>query len=234
MSTRQKVAAVVAEFLGTYVLASAMLAMLIRTNFEFFSALAAALVYGLMLLMFGNVSGSYLNPVVTLGMWTVRKISTLNAVAYIIAEVAAGFVAWRVGQYFIAQALTETAKGGLDWHVFIAEGVGALIFTFALAYGVAKELDVVKRAVVGGFGLFAGILVASLASDGLLNPAVAIAVRSISWAYMLGPIVGALLGFAIYNIFFNENFTASVKLRPVRKAKAVTVSPTRAKAKASK
>ena len=90
MSTRHKVAAVVAEFLGTYVLASAMLAMLIRTNFEFFSAMAAAVVYGLMLLVFGDVSGSHLNPVVTLGMWTVRKISTLNGIAYIVAQLLAG------------------------------------------------------------------------------------------------------------------------------------------------
>jgi glycerol uptake facilitator-like aquaporin len=189
------------------VLATAMLSMLVRTNFEFFSAVAAAVVYGVMMLVFGGVSGSHLNPVVTIGLWTMQKISTLHAVVYIIAQLLGGLVAWRVGQYFLNQTLSKTASSGLDWRVLIAEGVGTLVFTFGVAAAVSNKLDGVKKAAVCALALFAGITIASLASNGLLNPAVAIAVRSVSWAYIVGPIVGAVIGMNLYRVFFTDELT---------------------------
>ncbi len=205
MTGRQKVAAIVAEFVGTYVLATAMLAMLVRTNFEFFSAIAAAIVYGGLYLVFGSVSGSQLNPAVTLANWSIRKISTISAVALIISQLLAGLVAWRVGQYFLSQALSKTATSGIVWRVLIAEAVGATIFGMAVgAVAYKRELETSKKAVVLAIGLFGGILVASLASNGLLNPAVAIAARSVSWAYIAGPIIGLVVGANLYNVIFTD------------------------------
>ena len=206
MVGRQKLSAVLAEFLGTYVLATAMLAMLVRTNFEFFSAIAAAVVYGLMMLVFDGVSGSHLNPAVTLGLWTMRKVSTVTAVLYIIAQLLGGLVAWRLGQYFLAQTLSKTATSGLNWKVLIAEAVGTLVFTFGLAAAVSNKLEGGKKAAVAGLSLFAGIVIASLAANGLLNPAVDIAVRSISWAYIVGPIVGAVVGMNLYMLIFTDGY----------------------------
>lgn len=206
MKGRQQVSAFLAEFLGTYVLATAMLAMLVRTNFEFFSAIAAAVVYGVMLLVFDGISGSHLNPAVTIGLWTMKKISTVMAIAYIVAQLLGGLVAWRLGQYFLAQTLSKTATGGLDWRVLIAEAVGTLVFTFGLAAAVSNKLDGAKKAAVAGLSLFAGITIASLAANGLLNPAVDIAVRSVSWAYVVGPIVGAVVGMNLYLLLFTDTF----------------------------
>jgi glycerol uptake facilitator-like aquaporin len=217
MTGRQKVAALVAEFLGTYVLATAMLAMLVRTNFEFFSAAAAAVVYGGMILIFGKVSGSHLNPVVSIGLWTMRKLSTVETIAFVVVQLAAGFVAWRGAQYFLNQALSKTAKTGLDWRVLIAEAVGTLVFTFAVAAVVSRQVDNTTRAVVSGLALFAGISIASLASNGLLNPAVAIAVRSVSWAYIVGPLVGALVGMNLYTLVFTDSVVSSVKTKTAKK-----------------
>lgn len=216
MVGRQKVPAILAEFLGTYVLATAMLAMLVRTNFEFFSAIAAAVVYGLMMLVFDGVSGSHLNPAVTLGMWTMRKVSTVTAVVFIIAQLLGGLVAWRVGQYFLAQTLSKTATSGLDWRVLIAEAVGTLVFTFGLAAAVSNKLEGGKKAAVAGLSLFAGIVIASLAANGLLNPAVDIAVRSISWAYVVGPIVGAVVGMNLYALIFTDGY---MKMKSAKKSK---------------
>jgi glycerol uptake facilitator-like aquaporin len=204
MEGRQKVAAVLGEFLGTYVLATAMLAMLVRTNFEFFSAIAAAVVYGLGILVLGDISGSHLNPVVTLGHWTTRKITTMHAAVFIVAQLLAGLAAWRLGQYFLNQTLSKTASGGFNWRVLIAEAVGTLVFTFAVAAATAKKLDNTKKAAVCGAALFAGIVIASLASNGLLNPSVDIAIRSVSWAYILGPIVGAIVGMNLYTYVFAD------------------------------
>lgn len=100
MTGRRLASSFVAEFIGTFVLASVMLAMLVRTNFEFFSAVAAAVVYGVMWLVLGRASGSNLNPAVTIGLWSMKKISTLQGVVNIVAQVAAGFAAWGLGNIF--------------------------------------------------------------------------------------------------------------------------------------
>jgi glycerol uptake facilitator-like aquaporin len=207
-----------------------MLAMLVRTNFEFFSAIAAGVVYGGLYLVFGSVSGSHLNPAVTVGNWCLRKISLVEGVVFIIVQLLAGLVAWKVGQYFLGQALSKTATGGIDWRVFVSEAVGATVFGMAVAaVAYKKDLEVSRKAVILGVGLFAGILIASLASNGLLNPAVAIAARSVSWAYIAGPVLGLIVGVIVYNIVFNESFyalattaRASISKKPVTKSTAKT------------
>ncbi len=206
MTGRQKVAAVIAEFVGTYVLATAMLAMLVRTNFEFFSALAAAIVYGGLFLVFGPVSGSQLNPAVTIANWTIKRISAVSAIVLIIAQLLAGLVAWKGAQYFLGQTLTKTATSGVVWRVLIAEAVGAVIFGMAVAAVAYKKehFGPSKQATILAVGLFGGIVVASLASNGLLNPAVAIASRSVSWAYIAGPIIGLIVGANLYNVIFTD------------------------------
>ncbi|HUD06711.1 MAG TPA: aquaporin [Candidatus Saccharimonadales bacterium] len=203
MFGRQKFAMVVAEFLGTYVLATAMLSMLVRTNFAFFSAVAAGLVYALMLVIFGGISGSHLNPAVTIGLWTLRKIKTLDAVVYIIAQALGGFVAFRVGEYLLKQTLSPLATGGVDTRAMVAEGIGALIFGFGIAAAVVnKNIDTGKQVLIVGFALVIGIMVASVGSNALLNPAVALGVKSWSWAYTVGPIVGAVVGMNLYTMLF--------------------------------
>lgn len=209
MSGQRKIAVVVAEFFGTYVLATAMMSTLVRTNFAFFAAIAAGAVYGLMYLILGSSSGSHLNPAVTLGYWTVRKVSTVTAIVYIVAQMLGGLVAWRVGEYFLNQSLNKIATGGFNWRVLIAEGVGTLIFGFALAAVALKQTEVNKYAVVAALALFAGIMVASLGSNGLLNPAVDLAVRSWSWAYVVGPIAGAVVGMNLYALVFTDTFNMS-------------------------
>jgi glycerol uptake facilitator-like aquaporin len=194
MTGRQKVAAIVAEFVGTYVLATVMLAMLARTEFAFFSAIPAAIVYGLMYLIFGSASGSHLNPVVTIGLWTMRKVPTVQAIAYIIVQMLAGYVAYRAGQYFLGQPLSHLATGGIDWKVLIAEGVGTIVFGMGVASAILHKADAARYAVITGLALVAGISIASLAGNGLLNPAVALAIKSWSWAYVVGPIIGAVVG----------------------------------------
>jgi glycerol uptake facilitator protein len=231
MEGRHKVAVVVAEFVGTYVLATAMLAMLVRTNFEFFSAVSAAVVYGGLFLVFGPVSGSHLNPAVTLAKWSIRKVSTMHAVVYIVVQLLAGLVAWKVAQYFLGQQLSKTATGGVDWKVLIAEGVGALVFGLAVgAVSFKKDLEASKKAVILAVGLFGGVLVASLASNGLLNPAVAIAARSVSWAYIAGPLIGLILGVNIYNLIFSD-MPLTVKSSTTRSTVVAKKSSTKSKKK---
>lgn len=202
MFGQRKVAMLVAEFVGTFVLASAMMAMLVRTDFAFFSAIAAAVVYGFMYLVLGGASGSHLNPAVTIGYWTVRKVPTIQAIVYIAVQLLAGVAAWKFGQYVLHQSLNNIASGGWNWRVVVAEGVGTLIFGFGLAAVALSKIDESRHAVLVGAALFIGIVVASLGANGTLNPAVDITVRSWSWSYVSAQIVGLVVGMNLYAIFF--------------------------------
>ena len=209
MSPRKITNVLITEFVGTFILALAFMSMLVRTNFSFFAALAAAIVYALFIIVFGSKIVAHLNPAVTIGLWTVKKINTLNAFVYLVLQVAAGYCALRVGEYFLNTTLTKTATGGFDWRVMIAEGVGALVFSLALAGALNhsdKELDLHEKALLVGFGLFVGVVIASLAGNGIVNPSIAISLRAFSWAYVLGPIIGAIVGFNLYELLLVKNF----------------------------
>lgn len=203
------VALVVAEFVGTYLLSTVMLASLVRTSFAFFSALAAGVVYGVMVLVLAGASESHLNPAVTIAMWTVRRVDTLKAVVYIAAQLLGGVVAWKVAEYFLGQSLNHMATGGWNWKVVLAEGVGTALFLFGLAAAYTTKLVPATRAFVAGASLFAGISVASLATNALLNPAVDIAARSWSWSYVCGPIIGGVVGVFLYQLLLTPSLLGS-------------------------
>ena len=58
--------------------------------------------------------------------------------------------------------------------------------------------------VVVGASLLMGIMFASIAANGILNPAVALGIGSFSLSYVLGPIVGSLIGFNLYHYMFGK------------------------------
>lgn len=232
MFGRNKIAMVVAEFLGTFTLAGAVLAMSGRTNFPFFSAAAAGLTMALMVLIIGQVSGAHINPAVTVGLWTQRKIATLTAIIYVAAQMLGGVVAWRVNEYLLNQPLKNLTTKNLDWRVLTAEAIGTFIFTFGVAAAVYQGYEELKRAAVIGGSLFAGVLAASFGSAGVVNPAVAIGVRSWSASYVAGPVLGAVVGMTLYAILFapqTRKATAKVAV-----AKSSTKKPARRTSRKSK
>ena len=202
MFGRSKVAMLVAEFLGTFSLASAILAMARFTAFPFFAAAAAGGTLALMVLVIGATSGAHINPAVTVGMWSLRKIETTRAIVYIAVQLLGGLVAWRLNEYLMNSPLKNTAASKLDWRVFIAEAVGTFIFTFGIAAAVYQGYRGLRQAAAIGGSLALGILIASFGSNGLLNPAVAIGVRSISFAYLAAPVLGAVVGMNVYALLF--------------------------------
>src|ERR1700710_2988154 len=101
MFGRQKIATLVAEFLGTGVLTLLVLSVQRSTiGVPFFVAAAAGLALALMMFALGGVSGGYFNPAVTIGMWTARRITSLRAVVYVVAELLGGWAAYELYRYF--------------------------------------------------------------------------------------------------------------------------------------
>lgn len=229
MFTRQRVAMVVAEFMGVVVLVTAIYSMVARTTFPLFGGLAAGVTLGLLVHTIGSASGTHINPAITLGLWSVRKVKTLQAIVYIAAQMLGGLAAWAIINYFLGNHIQSIANK-FEWKVLVAEAVGALVFGFGVASAVYQKYEGTKLAFTFGASLTIGILVASLASNGLLNPAVALGLQSWNWAYATGPIVGAVVGMNLYALIFADEVVfkkVSIGRRSVTKtAKVVSKSRT--------
>lgn len=236
MTVRSRIATYAAEFLGTAVLATvAINVSRSQIGIGYFVAIAMGLALALLVLAFGKTSGAHLNPAVTVSLWTIRKVTTLTAVVYIAMQMLGGLVAWQLANYFAGSEIRSIAADTFEWKVLIAEAVGALVFTFVIAAAVfqfdREDDDFGKRAALIGGGLFLGIIAASLASNAVLNPAVALGNQSWSKAYIFGPILGGVIGANLYVLLFAP-LSSLVPARADTKAPAVVSSKPVAKSKA--
>jgi glycerol uptake facilitator protein len=202
MVTRRKIAMIVAEFLGTALLTLAVLAVSKSTiGIPYFVAIAAGLVVATVTLTLGAVSGAHLNPIVTIGLWSIRKVKTLPAVVYIAAQLLGGIGAYYLFSYLVGQTWDNT--GEFEGKVLVAEAAGGFILALGWAAAVYQRFEVGKAAAVVGMSLILAIVVSSAGAGGLVNPAVAWGVQSWVWGtYVLGPILGAIIGFNLYSLLF--------------------------------
>jgi glycerol uptake facilitator-like aquaporin len=208
MFGRNKVAMLVAEFLGTAVLTLVVLSVQRSTiGIAYFVALAAGLTVAALSYIFTNVSGAHFNPAITIGAWTARKVKTLPAISYIVAQLLGGWAAYVIYTYFVNSSLQKIG-GNFTARVLVAEAIGMLVFAFIWAAVAAQKLS----ANIVGAGLTLGIIVASAASIGFLNPAVALGGRaweiwgSMGWGtYLLGPVLGSIIAFNLYDLVFSES-----------------------------
>lgn len=201
MFSRKQAAVLVAEFLGTFALATAVLNTS-RLGFAFFPAAMAGLTLATMVLVIGPFSGSHINPAVTLGFWSIRQVATKQALAFIVVQLLAGLSALKLNEYFLGYSLPELAKDGWQWPVVLAEGLGTMLFTFGIAAAVLSKYEGGRLAAAIGASLTVGVLIATMAANGALNPAVALGINSWSWGYVLAPLAGGIVGMNLYALLF--------------------------------
>ncbi len=188
----------IAEAFGTFTLALAVLATLGSEMPAVATPVAAALVLALFVYTIGAKSGCHINPAVTLGLWSINKIKTNDAISYIIAQVLGGLIAFGLASAMLGSGL---ALGMVpeSMNIFLAELIGATLFAFGIAGVVhGRVRDDMSGVVIGGSLLLGITIAAALGSAGILNPAVAIALGSLNLSYALGSIIGAMLGFNFY------------------------------------
>lgn len=203
MFSRLKVAKILAELMGVIILVTAVYSMVARTPFPLFAGMAAGLTLGLLVFSIGATSGAHVNPAITLGLWSIRKVKTSTAIIYVLIQLLGGYLAFLLINYLLGRNI-ESIANAPEIKVFVAEAIGALIFGFGVASAIYQKYEGGKLAFAVGGSLTVGILVASLASNGVLNPAVAIGLQSWNKAYALGPIVGAIIGMNLYALLFTE------------------------------
>lgn len=204
MLNKAKAAPVVAEFLGTGLLAMVALVLSETTAVSYFIATSLAVTLAALVVLFGSSSGAHVNPAVTFGLWTAKKVSTVKALAFIAAQLLGGLAAWQLYQYFTEKDLAVKTIT-YSTNNLIAEAVGAAILTAAVAAIVVRKLEVLTSALAAGTAIFVGIVLASTAGAGYINPAIALAERAWSSTYILGPLVGGLVGVNLYVYFFSPS-----------------------------
>lgn len=210
MFSRNKVAMVVAEFLGTGILTLVIVSVQRSTiGIPYFVGLAAGLAAALLMLVFNRASGAFLNPALTIGMWTARRIKTIPAVTYLVAELLGGYLAGVLYRYFVGGTMAPL-NHDYSSKVLVAEAVGTAIFGLAAAAAVYNNYLESKKAALFGGGLALGIIAASSASAGILNPAVALGANAWTWTtYVLGPVLGGLIGVNLYGLVFAPAVTTA-------------------------
>ena len=244
MFGRRKVATLVAEFLGTGVLTLLILSVQRSTiGVPFFVATAAGLAFAMTMYALRETSGAHFNPALTIAAWTARRIPLVNAVLYIAVQLLGAWLASLLYTYYVKNGL-QPVGGHFSGRILTAEAVGTGILAFGVASTAYQRLTLGAESAIAGVSYMLGIIAASSAAIGLLNPAVALGVRAwVLGTYVLGPVIGAIVGFNLYKFLFVDSLAAEgvtaagtaktpVVARPA-KAKRATTS-TRAKKSTTK
>lgn len=210
MFTKLRAANLSAEFIGTALLTMVVLILSEITPVSYFVATSVALTLAVIVLFFGSVSGAHVNPAVTFGLWTARKISTVRAATYVVAQCLGGLAAWQLYQYLTERDLPAKTTA-FDSQLLVAEAIGAGILTMGVTAAAVKGFDALQSAVTIGAAIFVGVMIAAVASSGYINPAVALGARSFSSAYVLGPLIGGLVGANLYAMLFAPGRAAAKK-----------------------
>ncbi len=188
----------VAELIGTFALAFAVRLSIIHTLPVAITPIVAALVVGLFVYTIGPVSGCHINPAVTIGLLSVRKLRLSHALYYVLAQLLGS-----CGALLLTSALTGVPLSvGVEQPLLtiaFAEALGTAFLAFGIASVVEGKTPAPAAGIVIGGSLLLGILVASPFSVGILNPAVALALLADElFLYAVAPIVGSIAGFWAY------------------------------------
>jgi aquaporin Z len=188
-------------------------------------ALAFGLVVVCLAYAFGHISGTHLNPAVSIGLWLTGQLKPVAAVGYIVVQclgavLAAFALAWVLGGTGSGLGMTvlssnlEVGNGAVVTITPIIGVVVEAILTFLLVN------TILNTAVTGKAGDLAGLAIgltlafcilmggpltgASLNPARSLGPAVATGDYQNLWVYVVGPILGAALAALVYRGLWEE------------------------------
>ncbi len=202
-----------AEFIGTFALVFCGTGAIIinqETNGQIGHA-GIAITFGLivtaMIYTFGNVSGSHINPAVTLSFWVAGLFDKKEILPYISSQIGGGIAASLFLRFLFPenQFLGATIPAGSESQSFVLE----FILTFFLMLVILhtsqgiQEIKQLAGLVIGGVvlleAMFAGpICGASMNPARSLGPALISGQLTSLWLYLTAPVLGAGLGTVVW------------------------------------
>ncbi|MDR0591228.1 MAG: aquaporin [Candidatus Nomurabacteria bacterium] len=218
------VGSLVAEIIGVFLLTIVILTTQASPLYALFGLLGISLaVYAF--------SGAHINPVITVGALVTRRISSIRAIFYLIAQVLGALLGYVVLSAFIGGAASVSPEAaaygqaapelwkiavlpeGKEWFIFFVELLGAGIIGLFFARALKYKKSVFTFAITAGAGLFIALLLALTVAQWIgggfaLNPALAIALQAFSgdahlgWA-LLVYVVAPLVG-GIVGFWIND------------------------------
>ncbi len=150
---------VITELVGTFILTLVALS----TGYFNFAPFYVGLTLTVMVLAIGAVSGSHINPAVTFGLWSMRKLKTALVPFYWAAQFLGAMSAVVLLNVLSNNtfSLSFDSFMSFSWGIFAIELVGAAVFMFGLAAVLSRqEVKSSGKAVGIGMSLTIGLLVA--------------------------------------------------------------------------
>jgi len=166
---------------------------------------------------FGHISGGHYNPAVTIAMVVDGRMQPAEAVGYIVAQVvgaviAAGVVVITISQAAVAAGVTQPGVGISEVNASIMEAVGTAAFILVILTVTRKAPQlaglVIPFSLVALHFAMATITGASVNPARSLGSAIAAGNFDGIWIYLVGPVFGALVGWAIWKFAASEEVPA--------------------------
>jgi aquaporin Z len=218
----EKVQKYLAEFIGTFILVGIGLGTLLGlVAMDTPDLLAIALAFGLAwmagLYAVGRISDGHFNPAISVGMFLDKRLSPVDLVGYIVAQLAGAIgavviFAWlteagRAAVYSLAAVPSESLS---NFKAFSVEAI--LVLILVLAFLTLEKSQAHTKYIGMGATLAAVTLLGTPFTGAVVNPARWLAPILVGdypmapglwgtwWVYLGGALVGAIAGWVIYKV----------------------------------
>jgi aquaporin Z len=198
--------------------------------------LLTGLTFGLVLLglvaVIGPISGCHVNPAVTLGQFLAKRISSIDAIGYVIAQLIGGLLGallllWvmhsspfysrtRIGlgaNGYGKLSLLHASGGG----AFLTEVIITAVFVLIVLSATRRQANIALQGAVLGVSL-ALVNIMGIPIDGAsanparsFGPAIVVGGTALSqvWLFLLAPLVGAVLAAGVFMLFHPHEVAAA-------------------------
>jgi aquaporin NIP len=197
----------IAEFIGTFILIFVGIGSIVVDQHSGGPGLIGiAICWGVtvtaMIYTFGNISGTHLNPAVTLTFWMLKLLKTKDVLPYVICQVLGAFLATYALKYlFPAEVfLGETKPNGHPMRSFILEIIISFILMIVILFTShgSKETGILAGLAIGGTILLLVVFAGPISGTSMnptrsLAPAVVTGNAESLWIYLTAPFIGMFL-----------------------------------------
>ncbi len=163
---------------------------------------------------FGRISGGHFNPAVTVAMILDKRTTVADGAGYVLAQIigaigAAALVLVTVSQDAVKAGITKPGAGITDIGALILEIVFTAIFLVVILVSSKRVPNLAGVAIA--LTLVAIHFAIATLSGSSVNPARSIGSALVGgdlsqlWIYIVGPIVGGVLGYGIYRVIDEDD-----------------------------